>query len=107
MHGHAIDENEAVRLATAAYENMQTYIVSNHGLKSVKSITNAPRRFETHQWFGAFLKCTGSVPPTLPEMSRAGSTWASGSMSRTAGDYKSSPGFLRSPVFIGGMFWLH
>ena len=40
-------------------------IVEKHGLHSVKHIKNAPRRFESHEWFGAFLKCKESVPPTL------------------------------------------
>jgi hypothetical protein len=45
--------------------HIQMCMVDKYGLQSVTPITNAPLRFESHQWFGAFLKCTGNVPPTL------------------------------------------
>ncbi len=66
LHGRGIDEHRAVPVCADVYAQIVKYIQKECDLKFVMDIVDAPRRFDSLEWFGAFLKCrTGQIPRLL------------------------------------------
>lgn len=68
MHGHSIDEDAAEALCREVYRRILFYLKKELGLGTIEEIEGAPRRFDSIEWFGAFLRCKAGTPPTLREL---------------------------------------
>ena len=68
LHGNPIDENIAAMLCGEIYERVLAYLVRTLGLKAIEHIEGAPRRFDSFDWFGAFLRCTATAAPPLRDL---------------------------------------
>lgn len=70
LHGKAIDENAAVALCGEVYDRLIGHMTSSLSLESIKKINGAPRRFDSLEWFGAFLRSTSKAVVSLRELER-------------------------------------
>jgi hypothetical protein len=68
MHGHAINEDDAAALCNGIYKQILRHVTDTLGLKTIEDIVGAPRRFDSLQWFRAFLQLQGRTPPSLREL---------------------------------------
>jgi hypothetical protein len=70
LHGKAIDENAAAALCGEVYDRLVGHMTSSLSLQSIEKIDGAPRRFDSLEWFGAFLRSTSKAVIPLREMER-------------------------------------
>lgn len=70
LHGSTVDEDLATRVSAHAYDSILQYLVNMLGLSTVEKIVGAPRTFQSHQWFGAFLRCANGPVPDLATLER-------------------------------------
>ena len=68
MHGHPINEDDAAALCDTIYKQILRYLKDTLELKTIEEIVGAPRRFDSLQWFGAFLRLKERIPPSLHEL---------------------------------------
>lgn len=68
MHGHSINEDEAAALCGEAYKRILLYLKTEFKLTTIEEIVGAPRRFDSLEWFGAFVRCKSDYPPLLREL---------------------------------------
>ena len=70
LHGSAIDENAAAALCNQVYENILAHLSRVLHLLTIEHINGAPRRFDSLEWFGAFLKANSDNVPPLRDLER-------------------------------------
>lgn len=70
LHGSPVDEVAAGELCQEVYGRIRNFISKDLGLQHREPIRNAPRRFDSFEWFGTFLRTGSANPVPLRDLER-------------------------------------